>query len=226
MPTKHERQTMRELPITFCQQLIPRVYDRTKTETRRIEGLKILNEHPEQWVFTGWFDGQVHFCNCGQIKKIKPRYRVGDECWIKEGFRCTGGGSWKGLLYRADGDDTVQSFCGVNDGRARTLAESLWSQWDHYAYETRIGCGWRSSRFMPKWASRGKVRILQVKDPERVSTISEEDCIAEGIIPNERESYTDGFHNLWDSLHTKPDERFEHGPWEFPYVFELIEEPK
>ena len=220
---------MREPPITFCRESIQAVYDRTKTQTRRIEGLKILNEHPDFYRnATLLSDGTWRFNGYGtaDFKFVKPRYGVGDECWIKEEFRFTGGGSWKGVLYRADGEDTVQSYVGINDGRAVTLPESLWSQWDHYVYKTKISCGWRSSRFMPKWASRGKVRILQIKDPERVSTISEEDCIAEGIIPNERESYTDGFHNLWNSLHKKPDERFEHGAWVFPYVFELVEGPK
>ncbi len=109
-----------------------------------------------------------------------PYGKVGDGLYVREGFRCTGGGDWKGLLYRADGPDTAKSLCGVNDGRARTLPQRLWPDWDQLVYETRRCCNWRSPLFMPRWASRELLEITGVR-VERVQDITPEDAIAEGV---------------------------------------------
>jgi len=120
-----------------------------------------------------------------RIKEIakKPRYRVGDILYVKEAWRCTGGGTERNIIYKLDGD-TAMSFCGVNDGRTTILKvpEEHWAEWDRLVYKTEQSCNWRSPMFMPKWAARPELkrRVTGVR-VERVQDISEEDAIAEGI---------------------------------------------
>jgi len=181
-------------------------YEGRKNMTRRIEGLKVLNEHPDEWTFTGWIEqGLAQFeRKNNEVIQIKPRYRVGDECWIKERWA-------SGRKY----DNRPPRLIPV-DREIWFPDEVRWN------FDSRKGKA-RSSRFMCKWMARCWLRITKVNDPHQIQTIREEDCIAEGIVPNERESYTDGFHNLWNRLHPKPGERWEDNPWVFCYEFEMIE---
>ena len=80
----------RELPILFCTEMIEAFLDGRKTQTRRIEGLKVLSEHPSWWKFLGWTNPkhgvEARFYNSRQRKSeaIKPRYQVGDHLYAKE----------------------------------------------------------------------------------------------------------------------------------------------
>lgn len=94
------------------------------------------------------------------------RVRPGDTIWVKEGYKLEDVG-YKGvsLLYRSDnsirhvdyaampkGEDTAFNFDGKN----------------------------RGGMYMPKWASRYRLVVLDVR-VERLQDISEEDCGREGI---------------------------------------------
>ena len=95
-------------------------------------------------------------------------YKVGDLLWVKEGWRCTGGGTDRNIIYKAEGD-TALSFCGIDDGRKSILhvPEPYWAQWDKLVYETRKSCEWRSARSMPKWAARTWLEVLDVRAERR-----------------------------------------------------------
>lgn len=237
----------RERGLICCSEMVKAFLKGRKTQFRQVIDLPAGVE----WTYTGKMDdGSYRFEHPGLGGVIdgccfrKPRYRVGDELYLKEGFRCTGGGDWKGLLYRADGEDTVRSYLGIDDGRVRKLPESLWLKWDHYVYATNISCGWRPASTMPKDFARLWREVVAVKDPHRIQDISPEDCEEEGITgktlpspvrgqPYEEYRNGDGlvystpkdaFQALWDSLHG-PDS-WENNDWVFPYELETVEEPK
>lgn len=150
---------------------------------------------------------------CGEWGWKSPYGKPGDVLWVKEGWRCTGGGDIRNIIYRADGD-TAMSFCGVDDGRIEILKvpEAHWPEWDRLVYETRRGCEWRPSIHMPKWACRLRRTVKNVR-VERVQDISEADAKAEGVsISNalailakyyraEKHSYSTAFMSLWNSLY-------------------------
>ena len=72
--------------------MIKAIRDRRKTQTRRLGGLKYINEHPEQWeLMVGHDKDSVVwvFRNeaIGEVVQIKPSYQVGETVYIKEAWR-------------------------------------------------------------------------------------------------------------------------------------------
>lgn len=59
---------------------------------------------------------------------------------------------------------------------------------------------WRSPRFMPRWASRIFLKISETR-LEPLQTITETDCLAEGIETDADARYA--FQSLWDRLYAK-----------------------
>ena len=223
-----------ELPIGFTAKMIRAIREGRKTATRRV--IKI--ENPEFYRdVTLLSDGTYRFNGYGtaDFKLIKPRYQVGDLLWVKEGWRCTGGGSERNIIYKADGD-TPMSFCGVDDARKSILrvAEPYWAEWDRLVYETDKGCNWRSPRFMPKWVARTWLEVVSVR-AEQLQDISHEDCYAEGIESQFSTNYKNRenipimplrsrFKRLWDSIYAKRGYSWESNPW--VWVYEFKEYPK
>ena len=83
---------------------------------------------------------------------------------------------------------------------------------------------WRPSIHMPRWASRLTLIVTETKR-ERVQEISDADAEAEGVEHGNRAgidvdinsevwpgAYREAFPALWQSLHTKPGERWEDNP--------------
>lgn len=208
----------RELPIIFCADMVKAILEGRKTQTRRIEGLKILNEHPERWTFLGWTEGKAVFVNAtGYPVHIKPRYRVGDELWVKE-------------IWAIRTDTEPNTPKAKHYMRYKVDGEDLEMEWHNYER-------WRSPRFMPKWAARLWLRVTAVKDPHQVQNIREEDAEFEGCeyfggypIDELSPRTTVGFKStievfaaLWNCLHPKPGERWEDNPWHFTYETKRIE---
>ncbi|MBK5061752.1 hypothetical protein [Paraburkholderia domus] len=95
---------------------------------------------------------------------------------------------------------------------------------------------WRSSRFMPRWASRLTLEIVSAR-VERVQDISEADAIAEGVtkfsdsfingLPGwegfsdalPRASASDAYIDLWDSLNDARGHGWDTNPWVWAIEF-------
>ena len=228
----------KELPIGFTAEMIQAKREGRKNVTRRviIPQPEYRPKPPIGWQAAGWaWDGKkAKLSSWDDIEKFKNEiiqyapYQVGDLLWVKEGWRCTGGGTERNIIYKADGD-TPMSFCGVDDARKSILrvAEPYWAEWDRLVYETDKGCNWRSPRFMPKWVARTWLEVVSVR-AERLQDITEEDAIKEGALfttdPSGKVDWTEGyviacFCKLWDSINLKRGYSWESNPWVWRYEF-------
>ncbi len=211
-----------------------------KTVTRRLDGLKEINSEPDAWVFAAYDVGYKGFVfyrkgslGLGLEKRIiKPRYKVGEVVYINE------------------------AWCAVKDGAPGECESTTKQDWDIIQYQDkwllnppdkcRVGrqsFAWRSPLFMPAWAARYFIKILDVR-VERLQQITEEDAIAEGIeimkgthqaftrnacgkleLIGELEPYTARYHYeaLWDSIN--PKYPWASNPWNFRYEFKLVPRP-
>lgn len=134
-----------------------------KTETRRLSGLDVINEHetPDCWTFEGFEDGKAKFNSI--YPSINPRFvkmpygNVGDFVYFKETFSIDE--DTKQYVYKAD-------------------VESKYDKPNN---------GWKPSMHMPLKAARlfGLVKEVRI---ERLHAITEESAIAEGIYKFENSS--------------------------------------
>ena len=123
-----------------------------------------------------------------------PYGRIGDLLWVRE--------TW-GLLDTepSDGPERAHVFYRATDGKRPELRYQLW----------------RPSIFMPRWASRLTLRIVDVR-AQRLQEISEADARAEGVRPSAALTVVDNHGSwhpelanthrgalacLWDSLNAK-----------------------
>jgi len=90
---------------------------------------------------------------------------------------------------------------------------------------------WKPSRFMPRWASRITLEILNL-GVERLQEITEEDARAEGIIWTQIETSPgsgifkpyaiEEFKHLWNSIYSKKGMGWEGNPWVWCISFRRI----
>ena len=81
---------------------------------------------------------------------------------------------------------------------------------------------WRSSIYMPRWASRITLKILDIR-VERLQDISEKDAIAEGIQPSDYAKPKAAFMRLWDSINAKkPGKSWKDNPWVWVIEFSRV----
>lgn len=137
-----------------------------------------------------------------------PYGQPGDRIWVKETWA-----AWDSI------DDREASEV---DGTAQDLADQGITQ-AHISYraDTRTHADrWRSSIYMPRWASRITLEIVSVR-AERLNSITESDCFAEGIEVSEEGTFhpdnptgTSAVRNyelLWNSING-PDS-WDFNPW-------------
>jgi len=176
-----------DIPIIFSAPMVRALLDGRKTQTRRLawrEPVKGAEYDPR--TDTQWKTKRER---PSPWQKVKP----GDRLWVKEGW----------------GTDPCYDHIKPRDLKAT---------WRIYTAHTGgLVLGFhqaRSSRYMPRWASRLTLHVEAVKI-ERLQDISEEDARAEGVqqvgietgailassAPVEIGSYAAAFCDLWESLH-------------------------
>ncbi len=206
--------------ILMTPSLIPAIVEGRKTQTRRLDGLKEINREPDAWYLVASFDDNTLF-RFGSDKYdedilVKPRYQVGETVYIKEAL----------LLNRIFGEASYR------DGSPVFI-------YNEQLIKTRHILAWRWQRdslsplHCPQEAARHFITILAVR-AERLQGITNEDAIAEGIIPPEHAfvmigsdidaaiSPKEEYAELWDSIN--PTYPFESNPWVLPYEFEFVKE--
>ena len=196
-----------EKPILFKGEMVRAIQSGQKTQTRRIMKVptgwepdgtlgRIKSTHPKKGKFGAFIRTGVG-TDFPQFDIVTSPYGTpGDSLWVRETFKSHGFGTW-GIHYKAD------KFT-RNDERASIYDEM---------YETK----WRPSIFMPRWASRINLDIINVRI-EKLQDISEEDAKAEGVLWNDaggwgptsegmeygRSTAKRAFQDLWDSINGKP----------------------
>lgn len=215
--------------------------DGSKTMTRRLDGLEKVNENPDHWTLPTQELDTKGFYRFKSVHlrpiQIKPRYQVGDIIWAKEtwaycGATSRGNEHFITVKYFADGAKRDIHFKTFEQAWKAIPPQNLkyppdWDELDGDEQEWKkqelLGEWWerqkrKSAMFMPKWASRIRREIIDVRI-ERLQEISPSDCIAEGAITKEiakaQGSQKDfvmatigNFQTLWDKLNGKK------SPWE------------
>ena len=208
---------MKERPILFSGEMVRAIWEDRKTHTRRLKGLKIINEHPDwhssahqngdgDWVF--WYPDRP-----GLEEFTLKAYPKGS----KDGIKCPYGKPGDLLWVRETWHDA--SF---DDGYGSIQQSIIYRATDEYPGP------WRPSIFMPRWASRLTLKIANVR-VERLQEISVEDCIAEGINQDSPlNNYgtgaivRDAFAALWDSINAKRGYPWDDNPWVWVIEFERV----
>lgn len=129
--------------------------------------------------------------------EIKLAYGIpGDRLWVRETWAYIGKEPETDTVYKADG---------------------CWSDKPDWK--------WQSPRFMPRWASRLTLEVLNIR-VERVQEISEEDAIAEGMefIPVKQATWSNrqSYSLLWDTLHAKRGYPWVSNPYVWVIDFKVL----
>lgn len=204
-----------EKPILFNSDMIRAILDGRKTMTRRV--VKPMSKNQAEWLTPelinsvphgemikgGWqmhhpradtdYMG-VHVEHDSPLGWVRCPYgQPGDLLWVRETFLIKLNGD---AFYRAD-DPTAS---GWNSGSATTK--------------------WRPSIFMPRWASRITLRVLDVR-VERVQRITDREARAEGVGEWVCDTI-EVFQDLWDSINAKRGYSWDSNPWVWVVEFEVV----
>jgi len=195
---------MTDRPILFSAPMVRAILDGRKTMTRRVVKLPSDAREVKYWTTpngrqqTGYADPGVNYWTPhGNHIDPCPYGFPGDRLWVRESWcqkyedgRAVEGKAW----YAADGNEVIKDD---GDGFAETRKDGTFAS------------PWRPSIFMPRWASRITLEIVNVR-VERVQDISAGNAKAEGptLTPDRYDpgfmiSHREAFRNLWDSLNAK-----------------------
>lgn len=195
--------------------------EKRKWQTRRLDHLKEINQEPDRWIraepvpaerllYTP-FKGLWQFTDAdNNFKLVKPRYQVGESVYIKE--------TWAVpiLFDEMTGKEIEKTIATIG----------IWYKNDDTQLDNPIAGSKgrrRSPMFMPAWAARDFVKILDIK-AQRLQDITEEEAIAEGCkagitLPGGHYTAVYDFSCLWDSIN--PKYPFEGNYWVWAYTYEL-----
>ncbi|MCY1720202.1 hypothetical protein OU798_07600 [Prolixibacteraceae bacterium Z1-6] len=158
-----------ERPILFSTPMVQAILDGSKTQTRRTNGIKQVNDNPSINDYKGAAgnDPRIHeFSRISvgarilTIKEKCPYGQPGDLLWVREKFAISG------LMWQAKPSLAIK-YC--SDNAVKYAASD--NDWQH---------AWRPSIHMPKAAARIWLQVEEIS-VERLQDISEEDAKAEGI---------------------------------------------
>lgn len=162
--------SVKERPILFSAPMVRALRDGSKTQTRRVAGLEVINADPDRYEFRGTTSGPgvPHFAfhdrESGAQVLVPCRHgQSGDRLWVRE--------AWSTHAY-------------FDHLAPRDCPKSI-----HYTADGKVQTGkGRPSIHMPRWASRIDLEIVDVR-VERLQDISEADADAEGCerLDSERE---------------------------------------
>lgn len=235
-------------PIIFSTDMIQAYMEGRKTQTRRVIKPQPVITNPDgrwmliiestnrklvnTWEYVFYEEDISASTPYPDPILAKCRYGIpGDSLWFRETYAVVcpemiGDSAWYQLANTRP--CRMHPEGNIMDGVAAAIYKADAPFEFNREYDPR---GWRSGRFMPKWASRFEVPIISIR-PERLQDISGNDCIAEGferfrsfwIYGQSKEQidsmYRNQFKQLWDRVNAKRGYPYESNPWvwriEFP----------
>jgi hypothetical protein len=199
----------RYVPMLFSTPMVLALLDKTKTETRRTQGLEKINENPDNWVFKQ-VANLFYFTNKFKEETIciKSKMNVGDIIWVRETFQNSL--NTNEYCYKADTDNPI-------------YLDKKWK--------------WKPSLFMPKDACRIFLKCVSVH-AERLQDIDEQSAINEGIeiVPLSNIYYKDytgngyfqkavfSYYSLWQKINGK--DSHKENPFVWVYKFVQVDAPR
>lgn len=238
-------EAVKERPILFSPEMAKALDLGQKRMTRRL-----VRPQPQD-IDQPWPDDDSHV-TFSDILDAQPYHleqvgmtpfgKVGDILWVRENYRVIGwepdfsrglieyqGGTrpiWKALPKTNDGNNLqVSGLKAYVNKRLKLLGPIKDEDRGYYLLpkEGKQGA-WRSSLYMPRWASRNTVKIESIST-EELQEISFDDAILEGAYTEiHRRSgvpYREVFSDLWNSLHDEPFQ-WLNNPWVFVLGFSKV----
>jgi hypothetical protein len=192
-------------PILFSTPMVRALLAGTKTQTRRLAGVPMIEQQPNgYWHIRNRHGGVVNAVD-GQQGQIAADYlpiQPGDRLWVRETWRPVHSGDPSmGAEYRADHPD-----------------------------DWRDDTKWKPGIHMFRWASRLTLHVTGVR-VQRLQEISREDALAEGIELDDRDGWyrvpglpslgqaapQSAYGELWDSINGTGS--WDANPWVAAYTF-------
>lgn len=212
---------MKERPILFSGEMVRAILDGRKTQTRRV-----VKPQPPNWAWTRVKEYAEIRGLTQQVGKIEywikpcPYGQPGDRLWVRETWRAEELPVYgeDGIRYRADNHFQI--------------IENTFEASEKWGDAYRPGMKWRSSIFMPRWASRITLEIVSVR-VDQVQDISEDDAKAEGItlqfptrsvphrVGGDVWTYPNAYARLWDDINSKSGLGWDANPWVWVVEFRV-----
>jgi hypothetical protein len=191
---------MKERPILFSGEMIRAILEERKTQTRRVLWTALKSARGINLAPNN--PAILNYCQFG-----KP----GDLLWVRE--------TWDFVVW--DEHEIIISY-GADGQQSRPIKYP--SAWNPTIYNYQR---WRPSIFMPRWASRITLKIINMR-VEQLWFITEQDILSEGIdgiqIGQEGCEKNKGkFIELWDSINTKRGYPWSSNPWVWVIDYEVID---
>lgn len=219
---------MKEKPILFSCEMVRAILDGRKTQTRRVItpqpypskvgdglwGVKTKRSEKAMALINATPDDVVYWC-----KQWCPYGYAGDQLWVRE--------TWGMILPESTGNQwyTIRNArpfqLHPESNPVDGIAGAIYRADGEFEFTTGWD-KWKPSIFMPRWASRITLDVVNVR-VEQVQDISEQDAYAEGIdrspkMPHPRQ----WFRELWNSINAKRGYGWERNPWVWVITFSPI----
>lgn len=225
---------MKEKPILFSTPNVQAILEGRKTQTRRLQGLDMINISPDDYRYDGtsnyeeqpqyyehYFEKiDIHGKPTEKYTKVKAKVKPGDVLWVRETFESV----------------PIETESVLSN---KTNVEYVFKYKADYVNSFNA---WKPSIFMPKKACRIFLKVTNVS-VERLQDITEENAKKEGIkeihvadskvsiyqnyLIKEKRGTTNPIHSfetLWQSINGK--ESWKKNPWIWVYEFEMTDRPK
>jgi len=200
---------MKERSIIFGSEMVKAILEGRKTQTRRV-----IKPQPASGIrFSPFVPGQVED---GHGRELRCPYAV-DRLWVRE----TWTEGYNRLLIEGEGDDENAVSIIYKDGTEiyRPCPAATAEHWGDFSLDGDLNPIWKSSMFMPRWASRITLEVVSVR-VERLQEISDSDARAEGVLCDL--NCRRPFMELWDSINAKRGYGWDSNPWVWVIEFERV----
>ncbi|MEG0281202.1 MAG: hypothetical protein RR686_18285 [Morganella sp. (in: enterobacteria)] len=189
---------MKERGILFNSEMVRAILNGQKAQTRRI-----VKSVPTTHNFHGWVMSSTRAKDEGKavwaigdspllkdpIRLNCPVGKVDDRLWVRETYSLLGNEDACPIDWNDDivNDKTEAARIYRASCEQKPANYGLWSipddaDWKPHTENMEFEGSWTPSIHMPRWASRILLDIAAVR-VERLQDISEEDAIAEGVVP-------------------------------------------